>query len=132
MDEARNTFLSAGGRNDLRIDIPPDLPRVMAQRRRSSPWRSNGPRLVLLDLPLPDTDGIELIRGILDIADVPVIFLSGYVRDQVLNITWQAEADDYIVKQFSPTELAARIQAEVRKREPPPQVEPNGPMCWAA
>ena len=75
------------------------------------------PDLVLLDLMLPGTDGIELMQSILDIADVPVIFLSAYGQDHIIARAFDTGADDYIVKPFSPTELAARIRAALRKRE---------------
>ena len=45
---------------------------------------ANDPHLVLLDLMLPGTDGIELMRGILDMADVPVIFLSAYGQEETI------------------------------------------------
>ena len=66
------------------------------------------PRLALLDLVLPDTDGIELMRAILRIADVPVIFLSAYGRDETIARAFEMGAVDYVVKPFSPTELAAQ------------------------
>ena len=66
------------------------------------------PHLVLLDLMLPSSDGMELMRGILDKADVPVIFLSVYGQDEVIARAFDQGAVDYIVKPFSPTELAAR------------------------
>ena len=67
--------------------------------------------LMLLDLMLPSSDGMELMRGILDKADVPVIFLSVYGQDEVIARVFDQGAVDYIVKPFSPTELAARIRA---------------------
>ena len=72
-------------------------------------------RRQLLDLMLPGSDGIELMRDILDIAPVPVIFLSAYGRDQIVARALEAGADDYVVKPFSPTELVARIQAVLRR-----------------
>ncbi len=72
--------------------------------------------LVLLDLMLPGTDGIELMQGIFDIADVPVIFLSVYGQDDVIARAFDTGAADYVVKPFSPTELAARIRAALRRR----------------
>ena len=80
------------------------------------------PELALLDLMLPDTDGIELMQAILAVADVPVIFLSAYGREEVVARALETGADDYVVKPFSPTELAARIKAALRRRntaEPP-------------
>ena len=74
------------------------------------------PDLVLLDLMLPGTDGIELMKDILGAADVPVIFLSAYGRDELIARAFDMGAVDYVVKPFSPTELAARIRAALRKR----------------
>ena len=75
------------------------------------------PQLVLLDLMLPGADGIELMKEILDTADVPVIFLSAYGRDELIASAFSMGAVDYVVKPFSPTELTARIAAALRRRE---------------
>ena len=83
------------------------------------------PQLVLLDLMLPGADGIELMRDILAIADVPVIFLSAYGRDRVVARAFDSGAADYIVKPFSPTELVARIRVALRKRAEPYRSEPS-------
>ena len=88
---------------------------------------ANDPHLVLLDLMLPGTDGIELMRGILDMADVPVIFLSAYGQEETIARAFENGADDYVVKPFSPTELVARIKAALRKREDPEWAEPSEP-----
>ena len=82
------------------------------------------PRLALLDLVLPNTDGIELMQAILRIADVPVIFLSAYGRDEVIARAFEIGAVDYVVKPFSPTELAARIGSALRRREVADPTEP--------
>ena len=82
------------------------------------------PALVLLDLVLPGTDGIELKEEILDVADVPVIFLSAYGRDELIATAFGMGAVDYVVKPFSPTELTARIAAALRRREVPETLEP--------
>ena len=73
------------------------------------------PHLVLLDLVLPGSDGIELMQQILDRADVPVIFLSAYGRDDIVAQALERGAVDYIVKPFSPTELVARVRAALRQ-----------------
>ena len=82
------------------------------------------PDLVILDLMLPGTDGIELMKDILEMADVPVIFLSAYGRDELIARAFDTGAVDYVVKPFSPTELAARIRAALRKREVSEPAEP--------
>ncbi len=85
------------------------------------------PHLVLLDLVLPGSDGIELLESVPQLADVPVIFLSGYGRDQTVARALSAGADDYIVKPFSPTELVARIQTVLRRQAAPVRAEPSDP-----
>ena len=82
------------------------------------------PDLVLLDLMLPGTDGIELMKDILTAGDVPVIFLSAYGRDELIARAFDMGAVDYVVKPFSPTELAARIRAALRKRAASEPSEP--------
>ena len=82
------------------------------------------PELVLLDLMLPGTDGIELMKDILEVADVPVIFLSAYGREELVARAFDTGAADYVVKPFSPTELSARIRAALRRRVPTEPSEP--------
>ena len=88
----------------------------------------NRPSLVLMDLMLPGSDGIELMQRILGIAEVPVIFLSAYGRDETIARAFEAGAADYVVKPFSPTELVARVRAAMRRRMAPVQVEPSRPF----
>ncbi len=76
---------------------------------------SEKPQLALLDLAVPGVDGFELMRDILNIADVPVICLSAQGRDQDVERALDLGAADYMVKPFSPTELTARIRAALRK-----------------
>ena len=80
---------------------------------------SEKPALVLLDLVLPGTDGIELMGQIPALADVPVIFISGYGREETVVRALEAGAEDYVVKPFSPTELVARVRAALRRRTDP-------------
>ena len=85
---------------------------------------SEKPDLVLLDLALPGTDGIELMKEILDVGDVPVIFVSAYGQDETVARAFDLGAADYVVKPFSPTELAARIRAALRRWATPEPTEP--------
>ena len=83
--------------------------------------RTERPRLVLLDLMLPGIDGIELMERVPELADLPVIFISGYGRDETVARALESGAVDYIVKPFSPMELTARIRAALRRLvEPEP------------
>ena len=77
------------------------------------------PALVLVDLVLPGTDGMQLMRQIRSSLDVPVIFLSAYGQDEMIARAFDMGAADYVVKPFSPTELAARIRAALRKNTIP-------------
>ena len=81
--------------------------------------RAEKPALVLLDLMLPGIDGIELMETVPELAGLPVIFISGYGRDETIARALAAGAEDYIVKPFSPTELTARIRAVLRRRADP-------------
>ena len=81
--------------------------------------RAERPELVLLDLMLPGRDGIELLEEVPELSDLPVIFISGYGRDETIARAFELGADDYIVKPFSPTELVARIRAVLRRHREP-------------
>ena len=85
------------------------------------------PHLVLLDMVLPDSNGIDLMKDLLRIADVPVIFVSGYGKDQVIAQAFEQGVADYIVKPFSPTELVARVRATLRRQTDPYRAESLDP-----
>ena len=88
-------------------------------RELSGMIRTRRPCLVLLDLMLPGADGIELMETVAELADLPVIFISAYGRDETIARALEKGAADYLVKPFSATELTARIQAALRKRAGP-------------
>ncbi|MGE5628757.1 MAG: response regulator [Solirubrobacterales bacterium] len=71
---------------------------------------SNGPDLILLDLGLPDIDGIQVLKNIRQWSDIPVIVVSarGHEREKVEALDFGA--DDYITKPFGTAELLARIR----------------------
>jgi DNA-binding response OmpR family regulator len=82
--------------------------------------RRNEPDLLILDVMLPDADGMELCRTIRSESDIPIVMLTarGDVPDRVLGLEFGA--DDYIPKPFEPRELVARIETLMRRsREAP-------------
>ena len=90
-------------------------------RELSQIIRTEKPHLILLDLVLPGADGLELLESVPELADLPVIFISAYGRDETIARALENGAADYLVKPFSATELTARIRAALRKRvEPKP------------
>ena len=81
--------------------------------------RAERPHLVLLDLMLPGTNGIELMKQVPELSDLPVIFISGYGRDETIARALGSGGADYIVKPFSSTELVARVKVALRGRAAP-------------
>ncbi len=73
------------------------------------------PDLIILDLGLPDMDGVEVLRRIREWSDVPVIILSVRDRDDDKIKALDAGADDYLTKPFGTGELMARIRASMRR-----------------
>ena len=78
------------------------------------------PRVVLLDMMLPDTDGLELMHETAALGEVPVIFLSAYNRPELIARAFEMGAVDYLVKPFTPSELAARVRAALHKKPQQP------------
>ncbi|MEU8296398.1 response regulator [Micromonospora sp. NPDC048909] len=76
---------------------------------------SHPPDLVVLDLGLPDMDGVEVIRGLRGWTTVPIIVLSGRAGSEDKVDALDAGADDYVTKPFGVEELLARIRAVTRR-----------------
>ena len=93
--------------------------------------RADRPNVVLLDLMLADSDGLDVLTEIHALADVPVVLLTGRgaEADRVLGLRMGAE--DYIVKPFSPAELVARIDTILRRVSQRPGSRPLkfGALC---
>ena len=75
------------------------------------------PRLIVLDIMLPELDGLALMRILRERSEVPIVLLSarGSTADRVYGI--HEGADDYMVKPFSPAELVVRVKAVLRRTE---------------
>ena len=78
-------------------------------------FHAEGPELVLLDVLMPELDGIEVCRAIRRESNVPILFLSSKGEEADLIEGLEAGADDYISKPFSPRELVARVRAAFRR-----------------
>jgi len=78
--------------------------------------RSSGADLVILDVGLPDVTGFEACKALRRFSDVPVIFLTARADEVDRVVGLEIGADDYVVKPFSPREVAARVRAILKRR----------------
>lgn len=106
-DEARigdvlEKYLQAGG---YRTE------RAADGRRALELWRSAKPDLVLLDLMIPQVDGLEVLRSIRRENNTPVIVVTARVEEIDRLLGLELGADDYVTKPFSPREVVARVKA---------------------
>ena len=82
-------------------------------------------RLAILDLSLPDTDGLDLCRAIRERSRLPIVILTARDEESDRVIGLELGADDYIAKPFSPRELVARVRAVLRRAEPTAGADPD-------
>lgn len=75
------------------------------------------PDLILLDINMPDLDGLEVCRRIRDFVSCPIVFLTARIEDPDKLKGFAVGGDDYIVKPFSIDELGARVDAHLRREE---------------
>lgn len=94
---------------DYEVEVAADGGQALV---RAADWR---PDLVVLDLGLPDLDGVEVIRGLRGWTQVPIIVLSGRSGSGDKVEALDAGADDYVTKPFGLDELLARIRAITRR-----------------
>lgn len=89
-------------------------------------FAAGGIDLVVLDIVMPESDGLEVCRKIRATSRLPIIFVSS--RDEELDRVLGLElgADDYLVKPFSPRELLARVKAVLRRLSPEPAAPEKG------
>ena len=79
---------------------------------------SQSPALVVLDLMLPDIDGIEVCRRLRHTSDVPILMLTARDEDVDKIVGLEVGADDYLTKPFNPRELVARVKSILRRSTP--------------
>jgi two-component system KDP operon response regulator KdpE len=77
--------------------------------------QTHRPDVCILDLGLPDSDGINFIRKVRDWSPVAIIVLSARLAEEQRVAAFDAGADDYVLKPFSSTELLARVRAIIRR-----------------
>jgi two-component system, OmpR family, KDP operon response regulator KdpE len=78
------------------------------------------PDAAIVDLLLPDGDGVEVCRSLREWSDMPILVLSAVGDEDQKVRALEAGADDYVTKPFSPRELVARLQAALRRAAPAP------------
>ena len=108
--EVGTIFEAANGRDAISI----------AEQRR--------PAVVIIDLGLPDMEGIDVCRTIRAWSSVPILVLSARTDEQEKALLLEAGADDYITKPFSTVELRARVHAAVRRSQMPPVPGTDAPI----
>jgi DNA-binding response OmpR family regulator len=79
--------------------------------------RTERPDLVVLDLGLPDGDGLDVARAIRRTSSLPIIMLTARTEESDTLVGLELGADDYVTKPFSPRELVARVRAVLRRTE---------------
>ena len=79
-----------------------------------------GPDLVILDLGLPDVDGLDVCRRIREFSDVPIVVLSAYGDEHRKVEALDSGADDFVTKPFGMAELEARLRVALRHCCGPP------------
>lgn len=108
-DDVRLLVRRALEREGLRVEEAPDAARASEAFERTT-WD-----LVVLDVSLPDLNGLELLARLRVTSDVPVIMLSGRTDEADRVAGLESGADDYVIKPFYPRELAARVRSLLRR-----------------
>jgi DNA-binding response OmpR family regulator len=88
------------------------------------------PNLIVLDLMLPDIDGIEVCRRIRQRSDTPILMLTARDDDVEKIIGLEVGADDYLTKPFNPGELVARVKSILRRASPERRELENAVLTW--
>lgn len=114
-------------RNVVRVLLETERYRVVEAenaRRGEIEARAHKPDLMLVDLGLPDGDGVALIRRVREWSSVPIIVLSARTMEEQKVAALDAGADDYVTKPFGAPELLARVRAALRRNVRSAEGEP--------
>jgi DNA-binding response OmpR family regulator len=84
-------------------------------RRALELWRAANPDLILLDLMIPEVDGLAVARQVRRTSSVPIIMVTAKVEEVDRLVGLELGADDYVTKPFSPREVVARVRAVLRR-----------------
>lgn len=82
------------------------------------------PDIILLDINMPDADGLSFCKNIRGAVSCPIIFLTARIMEEDILKGFQTGGDDYITKPFSLAELMARVEAHLRREQRPKAVSP--------
>lgn len=99
------TILSANGYRVVSTGLGLEIPSLVS---------SHCPDVVILDLGLPDIDGLDALRALREWSDIPVVVVSARVGERDKVAALDGGADDYVTKPFGPAELLARIRTAIR------------------
>ncbi|MBV7275900.1 response regulator transcription factor [Clostridium sp. PL3] len=88
-------------------------------------FKTYNPQLILLDIMMPELDGMEVCKLIRQDSNTPIIMITAKSEDSDKILSLDSGADDYIVKPFSPGEVVARIKAVLRRIQPIEENLPN-------
>lgn len=88
--------------------------------------RTEKPNLIVLDLGLPDMDGLDVTRALRKESNVPIIMLTARGEESDKLVGLELGADDYLTKPFNPRELVARVRAILRRASPRPAAAGEG------
>jgi two-component system alkaline phosphatase synthesis response regulator PhoP len=109
-------------RDGLRVSTVEDGPAALAA------FDSDRPDLVLLDVMIPGLNGFDVCKAIRGEARTPIILITARAAEDDRLRGFEAGADDYITKPFSPREVVARVRAVLRRAQPDPDVDPGAPV----
>jgi DNA-binding response OmpR family regulator len=102
-----------------------------AEALRVCGLREQAPDLVLLDIGLPDIDGLEVLRRLRTTSDVYVVLVTARTEEVDKLVGLGVGADDYVTKPFSPREVVARVKAVLRRLRPDDADQPPAPAGGA-